>query len=112
MRMPFPNADPDNFWRSFGRECSDALDRHEEGPKLDCAQFFTKGKIDILRSVGKETEGQMHLAAVGPAHAVNARVKVDKYLFDGSRQIDRDEETLCLHFVSRTSAPGSASSPL
>ena len=82
MRVTFPNADPNNFHRAFGRKCPDAFDRQKEGAKLDQAKLFTQGKIDILRNIGKETEGKMHLIARSPTNTANARVKIDQTFSD------------------------------
>lgn len=94
MRMSFADADPDNFRRAFGGKCSHAFDRQKEGAKLNRVEFFLKLRIDILRHFAKETEGEMHLIGRHPMYAGNVRIKIDKCLFDRSRQIDGDEETL------------------
>ena len=78
MRMTFPNADPNDFRRTFRRKRPDAFDGKKKCAKLDRAQFFAQRKIDTFRDVGKETEGQMHLIAFRPAHTTNVRVKIDK----------------------------------
>ena len=96
MRMTRADADPKNFRRTFRRKFAEAFDREKKRAELDRAEFFAKGKIDIFRDVGKETESEVHLIACGPPHAGNVRVKIDKELFDSGRKIDRNEETFRL----------------
>ena len=88
MWMALPDADPDNFWRTFGRKGSDAFNREKERAEFDSTQFLAQGKLDISRYVGKESEREMHLTARNPAHTADARVKIGKCLFDGRWQID------------------------
>ena len=49
---------------------------------------------DIVRHIAKETERQMHLSRVDPAHTANVRINICKQLARWLRQIDRNEETL------------------
>ena len=112
MWMTFPNADPDNFRRTFGRKSPNALNGKKKCAELDRAQVFAQCTIDRLRCVGKETEREMHLITLGPAHTANARVKIDEGLLDNWRRADRNKEALGFHFLPRTSAPERASSPL
>ena len=88
MWMTLPDANPDNFRRTFGRKGSDTFNREEERAEFDSAQFLAQGKLDISRHVGKKSEREMHLTARNPANAMDARVKIDKCLFDRRRQID------------------------
>src|ERR1700716_2688086 len=88
MWMTLPDADPDNFRRTFGRKGSDAFNREKERAEFDSAQFLAQGKLDISCHVAKESEREMHLTARNPAHATDARIKIGKCLFDGRRQID------------------------
>ena len=88
MRMPLANANPDNLRRTFGRKRSDAFNREKERAELDRIEFFTQLVLGFFPNIRKEAEREMHLIACGPTHTTNARVKIDKYLFDGRRQID------------------------
>ena len=54
----------------------------------------------------------MHLAAIDPTHTADARIKIDKQSLDRIGHVNSNEETFCLHFPRRISAPGCASSPL
>lgn len=80
MWMGLPDADPDNFRSALCRERSDANDGQEEGAELDRAEFFPQRKIDVVRHIAKETERQMHLSRVDPAHTANARINTCKQL--------------------------------
>lgn len=112
MWMTFPNADPDDFRRTFRWKRPNALDGKKKCAELDRAQIFAQCTIDMFRCIGKETECEMHLIARGPTHTGNARIKINKGLLDNWRRADRDEEALGFHFSPRTSAPERASSPL
>ena len=74
--------------------------------ELDRAEFFPQRKIDVIRHIAKETERQMHLSRVDPAHTVNVRINTCKQLTRWLRQIDRNEETLSHN--SKTAAPTSS----
>ena len=78
MRMTVADADPDDFRRTFRGKCSNPLNREKKSVEFDCGQVCPQIVIDPLRNVGKETEREMHLVALGPAHAANTRVKIDK----------------------------------
>jgi hypothetical protein len=80
MRMGLPDVDPDNFRSALCGERSDANDGQKEGAELDCAEFFPQRKIDVVRHIAKETERQMHLSRVDPAHTANARINTCKQL--------------------------------
>ena len=112
MWMTFPNADPDDFRRTFRWKGSNALKGKKKCAELDRAQVFAQCTIHIFRDVGEETEREMHLITLRPAHTANARIKIDEALLDNRRRTDRNEEALGLHFLPRTSAPERASSPL
>jgi len=75
MRVRLADADPDNFWRSFCGKCSDTNNRQKERAKLNCAEFFVQRKTDIVRHITEETERQVHLSRVDPAHPANLRIK-------------------------------------
>ncbi len=94
MRMRLPDADPDNFRRTLCRKRSDADNRQKEGTELDCAEFLAQREIDFIRDVTEETERQMHLRQIGPAHTPNVRIKGCKQLTRRLGQVDCDEETL------------------
>src|SRR4029077_18017227 len=78
MRMRLPDADPDNFRRALCWKCSDANNGQEKGAELDGAEFFTQHEIDVVRHIAKETERQMHLSRVDPAHTANVRINTFK----------------------------------
>src|SRR6266446_3723081 len=94
MRMRLPDADPDNFRSTLSGKGSDANNGQKESAELDRAEFFPQRKIDVVRHIAKETERQMHLRRIDPAHTVNVRVNTCKQLTRWLRQIDRNEETL------------------
>ena len=75
VRVRLADADPDNFWRSFCGKCSDPNNRQKERAKLNCAEFFVQRKTDIVRHITEETERQVHLSRVDPAHPANLRIK-------------------------------------
>jgi hypothetical protein len=106
MRMRLPDADPDNFWSAFCGKASDANNGQKEGAKLDRAEFFTQHEIDVVRHIAKETERQMHLSRLDPAHIANVRINTSKQLTRWLRQIDRNKETLSHNL----NTPGRASS--
>ena len=78
MRMSHADADPDNFYDSSRRKCSDSVDRQKERAKFNRTEFFAQGKIDILRDVRKKTEREMNLIPRSPANAANSRVKINE----------------------------------
>src|SRR5438270_8112084 len=82
MRITFPNADPNDFRRTFRRKRPDALDGQKKRAKLNRAQFFAQCKIDIFRHLGKETEGEMHLIALCRAYTAIVPVEIDKLSLD------------------------------
>ena len=82
MWMTFSKADPDDFRRTFRWKRSNALNGKKKCTELDRAQGFAQRTIDRFRCVGKETEREMHLITVRPAHTANARVKIDEGLLD------------------------------
>ena len=112
MRMTFPNADPDDFRRTFRWKRPNALNGKKKCAELDRAQVFAQCNIDTFRDVGKETEREVHLLTLCPAHTANARVQIDEGLLDNWWRANRNEEALGFHFLPRTSAPVRASSPL
>jgi hypothetical protein len=74
MRMRLPDADPDNFRSALCGEGSDAKNGQKERAELDRAEFFPQRKIDVVRHIVKETEREMHLSRVDPAHTANVRI--------------------------------------
>jgi hypothetical protein len=80
MRMGLPDADPDNFRRALCGKCPDANNRQKEVAELDRAEFFTQHEIDVVRHIAKETERQMHLSRVDPAHTANVWINTFKQL--------------------------------
>jgi len=80
VRMRLPDADPDNFRSAFCRKCPDANNRQKECAELDRAEFFPQPEIDVARHMAKETERQMHLSRVDPAHTANVRINTFKQL--------------------------------
>src|SRR5438105_1155586 len=112
MWMAFSDADPNDFRRTFRWKRPNAFKGKKKCPELDRAQIFAQCTIDMFRCVGKETEREMHLITLGPAHTLNARIEVDEELLDNWRGADGNEKALGLHFWPRTSAPERASSPL
>ena len=94
MRMRLPDADPDNFRSALCGKGSDANNGQKESAELDRAEFFSQRKIDVVRHIAKETERQMHLSRVDPAHTANVRINTCKQLTRWLRQIDRNEEAL------------------
>jgi len=78
MRVRFPDADPDNFWRAFRRECSHSGHRQKECAKLDGAEFLAQRRIDIVWNIIEEAKRQVHLSRLSPPHAANVRVKLYK----------------------------------
>src|SRR6202043_2956852 len=68
MWMTFPHANPDDFGRTFRWKGPDALNGKKECAELDRAQVFAQCAIEMFRYVGKETEREMHLSTLGPAH--------------------------------------------
>src|SRR5713101_4029375 len=92
MRMPAPDADPNNFRRTFRRKCSYAYDRQKKGAENNRAEFFAQRKIDIFRNVAEEAERQMHLGGFDPPDAANLWIEIDQNLFGGFRQINRNEQ--------------------
>ena len=80
MRMAVANADPNDFRSAFCRKCSDAKNRQEECAKLDRAELFAQRGIDIVWNIIEETERQVHLSRISPAHPANVRIKTCKQL--------------------------------
>jgi hypothetical protein len=106
MRMRLPDADPDNFRGAFCGKGSDTNNGQKESAELDRAELFPQRKIDVVRHIAKETERQMHLSRLDPAHIANVRINTSKQLTRCIRQIDRDEEGLS----HKLNTPGRASS--
>ena len=94
MRMRLPDADADNFRTALCGKGSDANNRQKEGAELDRVELFAQRQIDVVRHIAKETERQMHLSRVDPAHTANVRINTCKQLTRWLRQIDRNEEAL------------------
>src|SRR5438034_8974979 len=80
MRVCVADPNPDNFRSAFCRKCSDIANRQEECAKLDRAELFAQRGIDIDWNIIEETERQVHLSRVSPAHAANMRIKTCKQL--------------------------------
>jgi hypothetical protein len=80
VRVRLTDTDPNNFRRAFCRKHSHANYWQKERAELDCAEFFAQRTIHFVRNVAKETERQMHLRWLGPAHAANVRIKRCKQL--------------------------------
>ena len=55
------------------------------------------GSPALERRLRKEAKREMHLAAVDPAHAVDVRVKIDKYPLQRIRNVNGHEEAVSLH---------------
>ena len=94
MWVRLANADPNNFRSAFCREHSDADDGQKECAELDRAEFFAQRKLDVVCNIAEESERQMHLRRVNPAHAANVRIKVCEELARCLRKVDRDEKAL------------------
>jgi hypothetical protein len=94
MRMRLPDADPDDFRGALCGKSSDADNGQKESAELDRTEFFPQRKIDVVRHIAKETERQMYLSRVDPAHTANVRINTCKQLTRWLRQIDRNEEAL------------------
>src|SRR6185369_7589763 len=109
MWMSGTNSDPHDFGLSFLRKFSQTGNRQKESFKLNCAKLFAQAKIDILGDIGKESEGEMHLISIHPAHPADMRVKIDKGVLDGIGHVDGGEESLEIH---RRFEPARASSPV
>ena len=75
MRMGIADPDPDDFGRAFGGETSDACHRQKESAELDRAESFPERRFGFAGNLSEETEGEMHLAWVGPADAANVRIE-------------------------------------
>jgi len=80
VRVRLADADPDNFRSALCRERSDANNGQKEGAELDRAEFFSQREIDFIRNIAVETERQMHLRGIGPAHTANVRINGCKQL--------------------------------
>src|SRR6266508_3341903 len=78
MGMRLTDTDPDDFRRTLCRERSDANNGQKERAERNCAELFPQFEIDFIRDFAKETERQMHLRRVGPAHTANVRIKARK----------------------------------
>jgi len=91
MWVTFPDADPDDFRRTFRWKCPNAFKGKKKCAELDRAQIFAQCAIHIFRHVGKETEREMHLIPLGPAHTANARVEIDEGLLNNWRRADCDK---------------------
>jgi len=75
VRVGLTNADPNDFRRAFRWKSPDGRDRQEKCAELDLAEFFTQREIDIIRDIAEESERQVHLLRISPAHAANLRIK-------------------------------------
>src|SRR6266487_3666767 len=75
MRVRLADTDPDNFRSAFCRERSDADDGQKECAEFDRAEFFAQRKLDVVCNIVEESERQMHLGRIDPAHAANMRIK-------------------------------------
>ena len=80
VRVRLADADPDNFRHPVCRERSDANNRQKKGAELDRAEFFAQRRIDIVWNIIEETERQVHLSSVTPAHPANVRIKIREQL--------------------------------
>ena len=80
VRVRLADADPDNFRSALCRERSDANNGQKEGAEFNYAEFFSQREIDFIRNIAVETERQMHLRGIGPAHTANVRIKIGKQL--------------------------------
>jgi hypothetical protein len=92
--MRLPDADPDDFRGALCGKSSDADNGQKESAELDRTEFFPQRKIDVVRHIAKETERQMYLSRVDPAHTANVRINTCNQLARWLRQIDCNEETL------------------
>src|SRR4029077_7131352 len=75
VRVRLIDANPNNFRHTFCRKRSDANNGQKESAKLAHHKFFSAGKVGFIRDVAKETERQMHLRRIGPAHTANMRIE-------------------------------------
>ena len=80
VRVRLADADPDNFRSALCRERSDANNGQKEGAEFNYAEFFSQREIDFIRNIAVETERQMHLCGIGPAHTANVRINGCKQL--------------------------------
>ncbi len=80
VRVRLADADPDNFRSALCRERSDANNGQKEGAEFNYAEFFSQREIDFIRNIAVETERQMHLRGIGPAHTANVRINGCKQL--------------------------------
>ena len=80
VRVRLADADPDNFRSTLCRERSDANNGQKEGAEFNYAEFFSQREIDFIRNIAVETERQMHLRGIGPAHTANVRINGCKQL--------------------------------
>src|SRR5207244_9808429 len=112
MWMASSDADPDYVYRSSRRKGSNSLNRQKECAKVNCLEFSTQGKIDILRHVEEKTEGEMDLISDRPADAADLRIEANQKFPDRWRRINRNEQAFRVHLARRISSPDLASLPL
>ena len=94
VRMRLPNSDPNNFRDSFGGKRAESNHGEKKRAKLNRAQFFPQGKIDIVGNVRKKSEREVDLIGASPAHTANVRIETYEKIADRIREIDRYEHSL------------------
>lgn len=111
MGMARPDSNPDYFCDSFWRESADAFNRKEECAKLDRAEFFAQGGLNVFADFGKKTEGEVQLIHGGPSNAFNVWIQRHQNIPDRFWRIDRDKQPAQFHFRALIARPLRASLP-
>ena len=97
MRMPGPDADPDNVRPAFAGKRAETGNGKEERLPRNGVEIFLERLFDLLRNVAEKTEGQMHLLRREPADAAQMRIQLRETFGDGARKLEADEEPFGVH---------------
>jgi hypothetical protein len=100
MRMPGPDADPENVRPAFAGKRSETGNGKEERLPHYGLEIFFEALLDLFRNVVKKTEGQMHLLPREPANAAQVRIQLRQTLSDGARKLEADEEPFRAHLLT------------
>ena len=99
--MTRARADPQDSWRTIGREGSNSFHGQDEGSNVNGLEPFDHGIDSVGRDVAQETQGDMQLLRASPRHAGQGLCPLRERVTHGGRKREGDEKAFGGHRQSR-----------
>src|SRR5687767_12100246 len=88
VRMPGPNADPNNVRTALAGKRAETGNGKEERLPFDGVQIFLERLFGLRRNVAEKTEGQMHLLRREPADASEMGIQLREPFGNGAWKVE------------------------